>query len=49
MTNILIGCLNYFVVSFVLTDNDNFSKFLKFINYIAGTTNIVIGVLNLIK
>lgn len=49
MINILIGCLNYFVVSFAFTDNDNFSKFLKFINYIAGTANITIGILNLIK
>ncbi len=49
MTNILIGCLNYFIVSFVLTGNDNLTKFLKFINYIAGTANIIIGILNLIK
>ena len=48
MINILLGCLNYFIAGFIVTGTDNLSKFLKILNYIAGTVSIIVGFLNII-
>ena len=46
MINIFLGCLNYFIAGFILTHDDNLSKFLKVINYIIGTISIIVGILS---
>ena len=48
MINILLGCLNYLIAVFITTRTDNLSKFLKVLNYIAGTVSIVVGFLSII-
>jgi len=47
MINILLGCLNYLIATFVVTGKDNLSQFLKWLNYIVGTISIIVGTLNL--
>ncbi len=49
MINILLGCLNYFIASFIIKETDNLSIFLKYLNYIVGTISIIFGFLNLIR